>query len=143
MQKDSKEVFETIRVLYDFKNLTELSIYFEKNGNWAAKMAKKGSVPFPQCVQTSIEKKVSMDYLLFGGEANRSVEGKISKLRNSVTDGVFRAIQTGLITPNEDVSISFITEVIMQDLNYIYEYNTDAAELMSEKLMENLNKTKQ
>jgi len=141
MQKDSKEVFETIRVLYDFKNLTELSIYFEKNGNWAAQMAKKGSVPFPQCVQASIEKKVSMDYLLFGSKANKSVEEKISKLRNSVIDGVFRAIQTGLITPNEDVSISFITDVIMQELDYIHEYNTDEARLMSEQLLENFKNT--
>lgn len=100
MQKDSKEVFETIRVLYGFKNLTELSIYFEKNGNWAAQMAKKGSIPFPQCVQASIEKQVSMDWLLFS-ESKPVFD--IKALINEVKEGLYESHELGILPElNED-----------------------------------------
>jgi hypothetical protein len=63
---NSKQVFERIKDLYGFKTLTELSIYFGKNGNWAAQMSKKESIPYAACMEACKEKHVSLDWLLLG-----------------------------------------------------------------------------
>ena len=104
MLKDAKEVFETIRVLYDFKNLTELSNYFGKNGNWAAQMAKKGSIPFPQCLQACDEKQVSMDWILYG-KYRPFLDKKA--LINEVKEGLYESHELGIIPElNADKLIS-------------------------------------
>lgn len=85
---NAKQVFERIQDLYGFKNLTELSKYFEKNGNWAASMIKNDSPPYPICVQACLEKNVSLDWLIFG--ENKAVCSK-KELLSKIEQGLFEA----------------------------------------------------
>ena len=139
MTLNSKDIFSRLLKLYEVEKMNELSEALGFKKNWAASTRNRGGIPFDACVIAAEKFDVTMDYLLFGSNVNQSIEEKENKLRKSVTDGIFRAIQTGIITPDEDVSISFITEVIMSELNYIYEQNTDEAKLRNKKLMENMN----
>lgn len=139
MPLNSNDIFSRLLKLYEVEKMNELSEALGFKKNWAASTRNRGGIPFDACVIASEKFDVTMDYLLFGSEVNQSIEEKVNKLRKSVTDGIFWAIQTGAITPGKDISISYITEVIMDELRYVYQYNNDEAKLMNRKLMEEMN----
>lgn len=135
MSLNSKEIFSRLLDLYNVDKLNELSLLLGFKKNWGASTRSRGGIPLEACVITAEKFNISLDYLLLGSGKNDSVEHKITKMKESVTDGVFEAIQTGVITPEKDVSISFITEIIASKLDYIYEYNTNEARIMHEKFI--------
>ncbi|KZN58420.1 hypothetical protein N474_25560 [Pseudoalteromonas luteoviolacea CPMOR-2] len=97
--REAREVFEEIKVLYGFKNLTELSKFFGKNGNWAASMIKNESIPYPQCAQVCTEKNVSMDWLLFD-KKGQSIER--SELLELIQEGLFESKELAIL---EDLTL--------------------------------------
>lgn len=94
--KSTKEVIETIKDIYSFKTLTEVSIYFGKQRNWATQMIQKESIPYPQCVQACNEKGASMDLILYG--INAPIFDK-KVMFEQIKEGLFESVELGIL-PN-------------------------------------------
>ena len=135
MSMISKDIFLRLMNTCDVKTLKELSNKYGYKDNWATTTRKREGIPLDICAKVSKEKGVTMDYLLFGSQAESS---DINKLRQSITDGIFRAIKTDMVTLDENARISDITEIIMTELRYVYKYNADEAALMSEEIVKSL-----
>ncbi|UJX26704.1 hypothetical protein L3Q70_05975 [Pseudoalteromonas sp. CF6-2] len=94
--KSTKEVVETIKLIYGFKTLSDVSIYFGKQRNWATQMIQKESIPYPQCVQACNEKGASMDFILYGVEAP-VFDKKI--ILEQIVEGLSESVELGIL-PN-------------------------------------------
>lgn len=125
MSLNSNEIFERLLKLYKTKKLNELSLMLGFKKNWGSSVKNRGSVPFEACVKASEEYNISMDYLLFGEEKSTK-EIDINELKISVTEGIFAAIQTNMITLSKDVKISQITEVITSEITENTDINFDS-----------------
>lgn len=115
MLLNSNEIFSRLLVLFRTKKMNELSILLGYKESWGAATRKRGGIPFEACVIASKKFDVSMDYLLFD-ESIGNNEIDINELKLSVTEGVFSAIQTDMITLNKDVKISHVTDVITSEI---------------------------
>jgi hypothetical protein len=74
----------------------------------------------------AIDNKISIDYLIFGSEKNNSIKNNDDKLRDCITDSIYELIDNGIITKNEKIGLSSITDQIMQKLkNEIKEIKTE------------------
>ena len=69
-----------------------------------------------------------MDYLLYGIDNERK-EINTKDVRMAVTEGIFTAIQTNLITLNKDVKISHLTEVLTSEIKEICNINDENKQL--------------
>lgn len=118
MSLNSNEIFSRLLLLFKTKKMNELSILLGYKESWGAATRKRGGIPFEACVIASEKFNVSMDSLLFDTKADRK-EIDINELKLSVTEGIFSAIQTELITLNKDVKISHITEVITSEIKEV------------------------
>jgi hypothetical protein len=118
MVVDVSEIFERLLKIRKFKTLKELSVDYGYQKNWASNCRLKGTIPWDVCLKVATEYKLSIDYLIFGIN-NNSNKIDINELKLSVTEGVFAAVQTNMITLNKDVKISNITEVITSELKGI------------------------
>lgn len=124
--KSASEVIETMRVLYGFKTLTELSIYFEKNGNWAAQMGKRGGKPYPQCEQACLEKGVSMDWLLFGaGEKKPPKPTNRTELINNLKESFYECWELDLLPDYPTEIMPAIASLFAKNLEDLIEVSKD------------------
>lgn len=113
------EVFERIRVLYNFKNLTDLSLYFGKSKNWAGQMAKRNTVqPYELCDLVRTEKSVTMDWLLYGSK-NKDVKKPISKKEfiENVKDCFYESWELDLIPDYPKESMSAISILFVKNFS--------------------------
>ncbi|XPF94278.1 helix-turn-helix domain-containing protein [Colwellia sp. RE-S-Sl-9] len=128
MLLNSKDIFDRLLGLYKTKKLNELSILLGFKKNWGSSVKNRGSIPFEACIKACEEFDVSMDYLIFGIEDD-SKKIDINELKISVTEGIFAAIQTDMITLNKDVKISHITEIITSEIKEICKINDENQKL--------------
>ncbi|WP_159821471.1 helix-turn-helix domain-containing protein [Colwellia sp. 20A7] len=111
----SKDIFLRLMDTCNVKTLKELSNKYGYKDNWATTTRKREGIPFDICVQVAEENNVTMDYLLFGKE-NDDAQKNLEQLRDSITDSIYELIDSGAITKNEKIGLSFITEKIMLKL---------------------------
>ncbi|MCG9758772.1 helix-turn-helix domain containing protein [Pseudoalteromonas sp. Isolate6] len=122
MNVSSTHVFERIKHLYDFKNLTELSKYFGKNGNWAASMNKNDSIPYPQCVQAAAEKGVSLDWLLFGKDSYTLSK---SAVLSEIQDGIYESVELGILDEISTEQLKATSALILKKLENITQISAE------------------
>jgi len=128
MTLNSNDIFERLLNLYETKKLNELSIKLGFKKNWGSSVKNRGSIPFEACTKACEEFNVSMDYLIYGIEEELE-KTDINKLKLSVTEGVFAAIQTNMITLNKDVKISHVTEIITSEIKEVCNINDENQQL--------------
>jgi len=115
MSLNSNEIFSRLLKLFKTQKMNELSVFLGYKESWGAATRKRGGIPFEACVIATEKFDITMDYLLFGEKKNDSKQD-IDQLRGSITDSIYELIDSGIITKNEKIGISFITEHIMQKL---------------------------
>lgn len=113
MPLNSNDIFERLLNLYETKKLNELSIKLGFKKNWGSSVKNRGSIPFEACAKAHDEFNVSMDYLLYGKESN-SID--INELKTSITEGIFAAMQSDMITLSKDVKISTMANMITSEI---------------------------
>jgi hypothetical protein len=128
MTLNSNEIFERLLTLYETKKLNELSIKLGFKKNWGSSVKNRGSIPFEACTKACEEFNVSMDYLIYGIE-DKIEKTDINELKLSVTEGIFSAIQTDMITLNKDVKISHVTDVITSEIKDVCNVNDVSKQL--------------
>ncbi|KJZ02855.1 hypothetical protein [Pseudoalteromonas piscicida] len=111
--KSTKEIIESIRVIYGFKTLSDVSIYFGKQRNWATQMIKKGSIPYPQCIQTCNEQGASMDFILYG--VNSPIFDKRIILQQ-VVDSLFESVELGILPEINKDKLTSTALIVMKGL---------------------------
>lgn len=124
----SKDIFMRLMEVNNITSLKKLSNEYGFTDNWATTTRKRGGIPFEICAKTSIKHNISMDYLIFGIDENSS-KIDINDLKISVTEGIFAAIQTDMITLNKDVKISQVTEVITSEIKDVCNINDENLKL--------------
>ena len=106
---EAQQVFEKLRILYNFKTLTELSNYFGKTGNWAAQMGKKESIPYSTCVLASKEKNVSLDWLLLDKDLEVGSQVTKKELIKDVKEFFYECWDLDLLPDYPEETISAIS----------------------------------
>jgi hypothetical protein len=120
------EILERIRVLYNFKNLTDLSKNFQKTGNWAAQMGKRDSIPYQVCDLVRAEKGVSMDWLLYGvGEKEVSKPINQKELITNIKESFYECWDLDLIPNYPKESISAISILFCKNLGTMIDIEKD------------------
>lgn len=115
MNMISKDIFLRLMEVNKIDSLKKLSNEYGFTDNWATTTRKREGIPFEICAKTAMKYNVSMDYLIFGIE-DKLEKIDVNELKVSVTEGVFSAIQTNMITLNKDVKISHVTEIITSEI---------------------------
>ena len=115
MNTDVNEIFERLLKIKNFNTLKDLSIEYGYQKNWGSNSRLKGTIPWDLCLKIAIEYKLSLDYLIFGKESE-TIKIRMDELKLSVTESVFKAIQTNMIELQEDVRISDVIEGITSDI---------------------------
>ena len=115
MEIDITEIFERLLNVCKIKTLKDLSIKYEYQDHWATNTRRRGAIPWDLCLKVAIEYKLSLDYLIFGKESD-TIKVNMDELKLSVTESVFKAIQTNMIELQEDVRISDVIEGITSDI---------------------------
>lgn len=128
MSLNSNEIFSRLLMLFKTEKMNELSVFLGYKESWGAATRKRGSIPFEACVIAADKFNVSMDYLIYGID-HKLEKVDINKLKLSVTEGVFAAIQTDMITLNKDVKISQVTEVITSEIKDVCNINVESQQL--------------
>ncbi|KGJ86856.1 hypothetical protein [Colwellia psychrerythraea] len=113
MLLNSNEIFSRLLELFKTNKVNELSILLGYTDSWGASTKKRGGIPFEACVIASIKFDVSMDYILFGKEKS-SID--INVLKMSITEGIFAAMQSDMITLSKDVKISTMANMITSEI---------------------------
>ena len=129
------EVFERIRVLYNFKNLTELSLNFDKTKNWAGQMCKRNTVPpYEICDFVRTEKQVSMDWLLYG-DGDKSVKKSISQKEfvNNIKESFYECWELKLLPnyPKEEMPV--ISTLFVKNFKNIIEIEMNSEDIERKK----------
>lgn len=128
MNMISKDIFLRLMEVNKIDSLKKLSNEYGFTDNWATTTRKREGIPFEICAKTAMKYNVSMDYLIFGIE-DKSEKLDINELKISITEGVFSAIQTDMITLNKDVKISHVTEVITSEIKEVCNINDENQKL--------------
>ena len=115
MNTDVNEIFERLLKIKNFNTLKDLSIEYGYQKNWGSNSRLKGTIPWDLCLKIAIEYKLRLDYLIFGKESE-TIKIRMDELKLSVTESVFKAIQTNMIELQEDVRISDVIEGITSDI---------------------------
>lgn len=118
MSADVNEIFGRLLKIKNFNTLKELSIEYGYQKNWGSNSRLKGTIPWDLCLKVAIEHKISLDYLIFGKESE-TIKVNIDELKLSVTESVFKAIQTNMIELQEEVRISDVIEGITSDIEKV------------------------
>lgn len=142
----SKDIFLRLMDTCDVKTLKELSTRYGYKENWATTTRKREGIPFDVCAKVAQEKGVSMDYLLFGSEeeATETYDGYeeinhgINKLKQAITDGVYRAEKFEILTINGEWRISTITDFIIKEITDVFTDKVNKDNRMFKELMEKL-----
>jgi len=133
-QTEAQKVFEKLRVLYNFKTLTELSKYFEKTGNWAAQMGKNDSIPYSICIQACKEKGVSLDWLLLDKEKSQAVTPVTKKeFINNVKECFYECWELDLLPDYPKESISAISILFMNNFGEMINISRDKESFKDKK----------
>ncbi|WP_462154846.1 hypothetical protein [Pseudoalteromonas piscicida] len=109
----AEEVLEKLRVLYECKNLTELSRKFNKNTSWAAQAKKNNAIPYSECAQACIDFEVSMDWFLF--EKNKSSLKK-KEVLIEIQDGLFEAQMLEVVSDLSAEQIKVASTLVLKRL---------------------------
>jgi len=117
----SKDIFFRLIEVCEVKTLKELSKMYGHNDNWATNARKREAIPFDICAKVAIEKNVSLDYLIFGV----SNEIDMNRLKSSVTEGLFSAIETNMFTLNKDVKITNVIDILTSEIASSCNINQD------------------
>jgi hypothetical protein len=124
----SKDIFMRLMEVNKIDSLKKLSNEYGFTDNWATTTRKREGIPFEICAKTAMKYNISMDYLIFGIE-DKSEKIDINELKLSVTEGVFSAIQTEMISLNKDVKISHVTEIITSEIKEVCNINDENQKL--------------
>lgn len=94
---------------YGVGTLKELSTAIGNKPNWAASTKQRGTIPYDACVNTAVEKGISVDYLLFGeGEP----VGELA-LKTDAIDTLAEFEHLGLIKcSNEDAANAYAIALV-------------------------------
>lgn len=128
MNMISKDIFMRLMEVNKIDSLKKLSNEYGFTDNWATTTRKREGIPFEICAKTAMKYNISMDYLIFGIE-DKSEKIDINELKLSVTEGVFSAIQTEMISLNKDVKISHVTEIITSEIKEVCNINDENQKL--------------
>ena len=128
MSLNSNEIFSRLLVLFGTNKMNELSLLLGYKESWGAATRKRGGIPFEACVIGAERFNVTMDSLLFDKEIDHKAID-INELKLSVTEGIFSAIQTDMITLNKDVKISHVTDLITSELKEVCNINDEKKQL--------------
>lgn len=128
MSLNSNEIFSRLLELYETKKMNELSILLGYKESWGAATRKRSGIPFDACVIAAEKFNISMDYLLFNKNDNQN-KIDINELKLSLTEGVFAALQTDMITLNKDIKISQVTETITSEILDVCNLNSESLPL--------------
>lgn len=118
MNVNVSEIFERLLKVKEINTLKELSISYGYQHKWASNSRLKGTIPWDLCLKVAIEHKLSLDYLVFGIESE-IIKVNMDELKLSVTESVFKAIQTNMIELQEEVRISDVIEGITSDIEKV------------------------
>ena len=127
MNMISKDIFMRLMEVNKINSLKKLSNEYGFTDNWATTTRKREGIPFEICAKTAEKFNVSMDYLLYGIDDSKKID--INELKISITEGIFAAIQTDMITLNKDVKISHITDVITSDIKEVCNISVENPQL--------------
>jgi hypothetical protein len=124
----SKDIFSRLLITTEIKTLTGLSKELGYTENWGTTTRKRGGIPYEACSKVSELHNISMDYLLYGIDNERK-EINTDEVRIAVTEGIFSAIQSNLITISKDVKISHVSDVITSEIIEVCNVNDESQQL--------------
>lgn len=115
MNVDTTEIFKRLLNVCNIKTLKDFSLHFGYKENWASNCRIKNTIPWDVCLKVAIEKKLSIDYFIFGdGKDSNKID--INELKLSVAEGLFTLIQLDMIKPEKDVKISVLADAITSEI---------------------------
>ena len=124
MLLNSEEIFLKLMSLFETKSLRELSIKLGYNENWATSTKQRKAIPWEACLEASQRFNISFDELIYSeGHKNKVEEDDI---RIAVTEGLFAAIQTDMISLNKDVKITQVTEIVTSEIKQNCNINSNS-----------------
>jgi hypothetical protein len=139
MKTNVVDIFERLLEACNLKTLKELSLEFGYKTNWASNCRLKDVVPWDVCLKVAIDKKISLDYLIFGiEEEKKKIDEKSGEFNKGVLNGIFNATQYGLITPQKDVEITKIADVIINQIKHLYITDDLNIKFMHENLIKDI-----
>lgn len=112
--RSAEQVIESIKVIYGFKTLTNISNYFGKQSNWATQMIKKNSIPYPQIAQVSEEKGVSMDMILYG--IDNPLFNKNEFLQD-LSNGISESSELGILQGIDEEKAMIAARIILKKID--------------------------
>jgi hypothetical protein len=89
MTVDVNGIFERLIEAHKVKTLKELSESLGRKPNWAASSKQRGTIPYDAIVQTSEEKGIPLDNLVYGSPDEPSKERQELKIKEEMLDFVF------------------------------------------------------
>jgi hypothetical protein len=116
MKFDIDKVFDRLLQLTNAATLRELSLMFGYKQSWASNTRNKNKIPFDVCLKVAIEKKISIDYLVFGIQNEIGVEKNIIEVNKAVVNGVFNAIEYQQIKRINEINITEIANTIVSQI---------------------------
>jgi len=116
---DITKIFERLLNVCKIKTLKDLSKKYEYQDHWATNTRRRGTIPWDLCLKVALEYRLSIDYLIFGKETD-TIKINMDELKLSVTESVFKSIQTNMIELQEDVRISDVIEGITSDIEKVF-----------------------
>lgn len=144
MKVNVADIFERLLGACNLKTLKELSLEFGYKTNWASNCRLKEVVPWDVCLKVALDKKISLDYLIFGlEEVEKTTEEKSSEFQKGIINGVFHATVHGLITPKKDVEITEIADIIHGQILDLYMTDDLQKKFMHEKLIKEIESFKE
>lgn len=127
MSLNVEEIFLRLKRLYNVEKLSELSEKLGYKYNWATTTKNRNKVPWEACAKAAQELNVTTDYIFFG-ENGTNKKASEENIRIAVTEGIFAAIQTNMITLNKDVKITQLTEIITSEIKQTCDINSNSKE---------------
>lgn len=144
MEVNVADIFERLLDACNLKTLKELSLEFGYKTNWASNCRLKGVVPWDVCLKVAVEKKIRIDYLIFGiEEIEKTVDEKSNEFQKGLINGVFNATVYELITPQKGVAITQIADIIHSQIKDLYMTDGLQKKFMHEKLVKEIESHKE
>ncbi|WP_274804066.1 hypothetical protein [Pseudoalteromonas rhizosphaerae] len=144
MKVNVTDIFERLLEACNLRTLKELSLEFGYKTNWASNCRLKEIIPWDVCLKVAIDKKVRIDYLIFGiEEVEKTVEEKSVEFEKGLINGVFNATVYELITPQKGVEITQIADIIHSQIKDLYMTDDLQKKFMHEKLVKEIESHKE
>lgn len=113
MNIDTDGIYDRLIDAHEVSQLKELSQILGYSENWASKMKQRKSIPYEACLKTSLEKGLSMDYLMFGKVATSL---SFEETKEIVDSSLWTAHKLKFLSLHNDADLDALSDFFTEKL---------------------------